>query len=67
MSGLSDEEMAAILAAYPFPALPTSSMSAAGPGTLVAALLKANPGMRGTILDLEPAAEGRGVSWLMPA
>ena len=58
MSGFSDQEMAAILAAYDFSGFASVADIGGGQGALVAALLKANPGMRGTILDLEPAADG---------
>jgi hypothetical protein len=58
MSGFSEQEMAAILAAYDFSRFEHVVDVGGGQGTLVAALLNAHPRLRGTILDLEPVADG---------
>jgi len=58
MSGFSDQETAAILAAYDFSGFVNVVDIGGGHGALVAALLRAYPHLRALILDLEPAAEG---------
>ena len=58
MSGFSDQEMTAILAAYDFSGFANVIDIGGGQGALVAALLKTYPQMRGTVLDLETVADG---------
>ena len=58
MSGFSDQEMTAILAAYDFSGFANVVDVGGGQGALVAALLKKYPQMRGTVLDLETVADG---------
>jgi SAM-dependent methyltransferase len=58
MREFSDREIAAILGAYDFSTFRHAVDIGGGHGALIAALLGANPHLRGTILDLEPAADG---------
>jgi SAM-dependent methyltransferase len=58
MSGFSQREIAAILAAYDFSRFSTVVDVGGGEGGLVAALLAAHPDLRGVILDRDDVAEG---------
>jgi hypothetical protein len=58
MREFSVREAAAILAAYDFSAFHNAVDIGGGQGMLIAALLGAYPKLRGTVLDLEPAADG---------
>ena len=58
MSGFSEQESAAILAAYDFSGFGTVIDIGGGRGVLVAALLGTCAHLRAIILDLEPAAQG---------
>ena len=58
MSGFSEQESAAILAAYDFSAFSDVVDIGGGRGALVAALLTTCSHLRAVILDLEPAARG---------
>jgi hypothetical protein len=57
MSGFSQQEIAAILAAYDFSGFTTIVDVGGGQGSLIAALLKMHPHLRGIILDREDVAE----------
>jgi SAM-dependent methyltransferase len=58
MREFSDREIAAILSAYDFARFRNAVDIGGGHGALIAALLHAYPHLRGTILDLEQAADG---------
>jgi hypothetical protein len=58
MREFSDREIAAILGAYDFSSFRHAIDLGGGHGALIAAILGAYPDLRGTILDLEPAADG---------
>jgi hypothetical protein len=58
MSGLSEQETAAILAAYDFSGFVNVIDVGGGHGALVAALLRAHAHLRAVILDVELAAPG---------
>ncbi len=58
MREFSDREIAAILASYDFSSFRHAVDIGGGHGALIAALLAAHPHLRGTVLDLEPAADG---------
>jgi hypothetical protein len=58
MHEFSDREIASILSAYDFSAFRNAVDVGGGQGRLIAALLAAYPHLRGTVLDLEPAAQG---------
>jgi hypothetical protein len=58
MSGFSDQEMSAILAARDFSGFAHVVDIGGGQGALVAALLGTCPRMRGTVLDLATVADG---------
>jgi SAM-dependent methyltransferase len=58
MREFSGREIAAILGAYDFSSFCHAVDIGGGHGALIAALLDVNPHLRGTILDLEPAADG---------
>jgi hypothetical protein len=60
MSGFSEREVAAILAAYDFSEFATIVDVGGGQGTLLAALLGTYPHLRGVILDRNEVAEGAG-------
>jgi hypothetical protein len=60
MSGFSEREVVAILAAYDFSGFTTVVDVGGGQGTLLAALLEAYPRLRGIILDRNEVAEGAG-------
>jgi hypothetical protein len=60
MSGFSEREAAAILAAYDFSGFGTIVDIGGGQGTLLAALLGTYPHLRGIILDRNEVAEGAG-------
>jgi ubiquinone/menaquinone biosynthesis C-methylase UbiE len=60
MSGFTEREIATILAAYDFSRFTTIVDVGGGRGTLLAALLKTYPQLRGTILDRNEVAEGAG-------
>jgi SAM-dependent methyltransferase len=58
MREFSDREIAAILGAYDFSSFRHAVDIGGGHGALIAALLGSHPHLRGTVLDLEPAADG---------
>lgn len=58
MREFSGREIAAILAAYDFSSFHHAVDIGGGHGALIAALLDAYPHLRGTVLDLEQAADG---------
>ena len=58
MSGFSEQETAAILAAYDFSGFGSLVDIGGGHGALVVALLRTHAHLRAVILDLEPAAHG---------
>jgi hypothetical protein len=58
MSGFSEREIAAILAAYDFSGFATIVDVGGGQGALLAALLRRHRHLRGIILDRQDAAEG---------
>lgn len=58
MSGLSGQEIAAILAAYDFAGVDTVVDIGGGQGALVAGLLRAHPHLNGTVFDLPSVVAG---------
>ncbi len=60
-SSMTRQDTGAIVAAYDFAGIGVLVDVGGGHGTLLAAVLKAHPGMRGMLLDVEPVAEGARV------
>lgn len=58
MEGFSGQEVAAILAAYDFDGIRTVIDVGGGRGALIAGLLRAHPGLNGTVFDLPSVVAG---------